>query len=752
VPLRSRSRRAVPLGALAIALLAVPSASAQSLAPQFAPPGAAAPSQTVEKSPAGVPAELDPRLAELSDPAIRAAPPAVKAERLGLPESGPGSLVQDGANVVVRVRMRSVTDQRVSDLRAAGGRILAMNSALAMATVSVAPTALEGLAKVAGVESVTPEYAPMTSQFDTSAECHGSVTSEADTQLRAAEARQTFGVTGAGVTVGLISDSFNTSGNGSTATDVGTGDLPGAANPCGRLTPVNVLGDAAGADEGRAMAQVVHDLAPDAALAFEPSGNSELQMAQNIVNLANAGADVIADDITFLDEPFFQESLISDTANQVVAAGIPYFSSAANNNFLPDTRDGSSYEAALYRSTTCPASVAAAPQQPANPSCMDYDPGPGTANLQPFVVAPGRQIRFDFQWAQPWFGVTTDYDLFLLNSSFNIITSARSDDLASQVPWEDLFHTNNTGANETVYLVINKFDAAAPDTRLKWVLLRPRGAVLSATSVLAPDVFGPSIFGHNGGEGTMSVAAVPFDNSATVEEFSSRGPVTLYFGPVRGNTAAAPLPAPRTLAKPDIAATDGALTTFFGSAAAGGFRFFGTSEAAPHAAAVAALQRQFAPSASPAAIGNAQRSTASAVGSFGPAARGGGLLNAVGAVGALAAPQPQPPAPQPIPPPTGPNIPAPKTLNSVKVDRCKQSGRGSTLKLKCRLRNSDALRSSTATIKKGRRTVATGKAKLTKSTLSVKLKRKLRKGSYTLRLALRGTGTTKRTLNVKFKI
>jgi hypothetical protein len=96
--------------------------------------------------------------------------------------------------------------------------------------------------------------------------------------------------------------------------------------------------------------------------------------------------------------------------------------------------------------------------------------------------------------------------------------------------------------------------------------------------------------------------------------------------------------------------------------------------------------------------------------------------------------------------------PAPKTLNSVKVDRCKQSGRGPTLQLKCRLRDSDALRSSTAKIKKGRRTLATGKVKLSKGSLSVKLKRKLRKGRYTLTLALRGTGGARRTLNVKFRI
>ena len=74
---------------------------------------------------------------------------------------------------------------------------------------------------------------------------------------------------------------------------------------------------------------------------------------------------------------------------------------------------------------------------------------------------------------------------------------------------------------------------------------------------------GPAIFGHNGTGAGMSVAAVPFSNSGAIEEYSSRGPVTHYFGPVIGTTPAAPLASPQVLAKPDIAATDGGATTFF---------------------------------------------------------------------------------------------------------------------------------------------------------------------------------------------
>lgn len=84
--------------------------------------------------------------------------------------------------------------------------------------------------------------------------------------------RAAFDLSGSGVKVGVISDSYNKlPGDPANTIDVPNGDLPGVANPEGHTTAVDVLQDltfGTGTDEGRAMLQIVHDIAPDADLAF----------------------------------------------------------------------------------------------------------------------------------------------------------------------------------------------------------------------------------------------------------------------------------------------------------------------------------------------------------------------------------------------------------------------------------------------------------------------------------------------------
>ena len=93
------------------------------------------------------------------------------------------------------------------------------------------------------------------------------------------------GINGRGITVGVMSDSYDMEGSITTAADdVASGDLPGPGNPHGNETPVTVLqeGDPGDTDEGRAILQIVHDVAPRARLGFATANGGEVNFANNI--------------------------------------------------------------------------------------------------------------------------------------------------------------------------------------------------------------------------------------------------------------------------------------------------------------------------------------------------------------------------------------------------------------------------------------------------------------------------------------
>jgi len=226
---------------------------------------------------------------------------------------------------------------------------------------------------------------------------------------------------------------------------------------------------------------------------------------------------------------------------------------------------------------------------------------------------------------------------------------------ALQEPVEILSWDNTSASSRLVTLAIDRCNLACGVTRaaqnpeltgttggdsgtprLKFALLE-NGEGVSSTEYPTSsggDIVGPTIFGHSGAAGAVSVGAVPFFTDAEPEPYSSHGPVTHYFGPVEGLSPASAIP-PETLAKPNLAATDGGANTFFGSCVGSVWRFFGTSAAAPHAAAVAALELDAEPSASAAEVIEAQEEEARAIPPFGADAVGSGLVDAFGAVGQI---------------------------------------------------------------------------------------------------------------------
>ena len=654
------------------------------------------PASAVARSVGGGP--LSPDLRTLARPAIAAKPPAQQAQALGLPETGPGSLIREGGRVLVEAHFEAGALARLAALRQAGARILNASGRYQSDTLSLAPGALQAVAAVPGVSAVKPVPAPMV--YGTETECEGgSVISEGVGQMKVDQAREVFPLRGKGMTVGVLSDSFDvateavTGGKIAThaAQDVASNDLPGPRGSCSdQQLPVRVLqdGPAKSADEGRAMLQIIHDVAPHASLAFATAFTGELGFAHNIELLAKpvseggAGADVIVDDVGYLEEPFFQDGPVAAAVNKVTSEGVTYVSAAGNDNLFDEAgHEIGSWEAPEFRDAgSCPSVIG-----PGEVHCMDFNPAVGVDDSFGITVEPKETLTVDLQWAEPWFGVETDIDAYLLNKGeTQILEKATRDNIEEKIPVEVLEWENKSSSSQEVQLVINRCfgplcnpkAALSSKPRLKFALLENGGGVkeVEYPTSAGGDVVGPTIFGHAGAASALSVAAIPFDSTAEPERYSSRGPVTHYFGEVAGSTASAPIPGGEVIHKPDITATDCGRTTFFAVQSSGVWRFCGTSAAAPHAAAVAALLRQGDANAKPQEIREILLNTAAPIGAFPETAVGAGLVDAASAVehlpdltaeedgpSVLVSPLEEASSPAPVPSPTPVPSPAPIT-------------------------------------------------------------------------------------------
>jgi Subtilase family len=572
-----------------------------------------------------------------------AASPSVGGQLTPL-ETGAGSPLRtaDG-RLVVDVRFSSYDASRVQGVKAAGADVVHRSPALRQVTVAVAPDDLAAVSDAPGVEYVGQELTPQVS-----ATCDTTI-SAGDTILKANQLRAT-GVDGTGVKVGVLSDSYDKAAGAAThaAGDIATDNLPGAANTCGH-TSVSAVEEpvGAGADEGRAMMQIVHDLAPGSPLDFATAFDSEPDFADNIRQLASQGAKVIVDDVTYFDEPMYQDGIVEQAVTQVRGMGVDYFSSSANNRMVKNGHEVGSYEAVNgYRPTTCPAIITG------HADCHNFGTAGAPDATFGYTPANGQTIRAILNWAEPWFGVNTDYDLYLIDQTTNtVLTTAgatvNAGGAGSQKTFEGIAGTQSTGGGETWAFVVARKSGAAPATTPRFKLLFAENGAQPFISLEREvpdagtgDVMGPTAFGHNGGADAMSVGASDVRVATNLNSYSSYGPVTTLFGPVVGTSPAAPLGPPRVLNKPDIVASDCNLTTFFAGAS---HVFCGTSAAAPHAAAVAALLRQKFPTATTTAINNAMISTASPIAGVPGSFQGGGLINALAAAGALTPPPPTTP-------------------------------------------------------------------------------------------------------------
>jgi Subtilase family len=415
----------------------------------------------------------------------------------------------------------------------------------------------------------------------------GLVDSQADVAEHGGIARHDFLVNGSGVGVGVLSDSFDTNSHASThmADDIASGDLP---------ADTTILQDIAhGSDEGRGMAQLVHDIAPGASIEFATAFTGQAGFANNIVALANDGNQVIVDDVSYFFELAYQEGPIAQAVDQVTAAGVSYFSSAGNNG-----HEG--LEEAWH-------------------SGRDYLGGQGNGGYTLMKFASGQTYLpvtlaageiFILQWDEPGataggVGSASDLDLFLTDKHGATIYAASLGANIGGDPVEG-FQING-GEGGTYYLRVGLYAGPAP-TEIKLMALGNGAPVdLDPNHTATGNFNDGTMYGHAAADGAIAVGAVRYDatpawgvNPPDSEFFTSAGPTRISFDNA-GNRLAAP--EDRGVY---ISAADGANTTFFGfNYDRDGYpNFFGTSAAAPDAAAVAALMIEAHAGLTPADIAN----------------------------------------------------------------------------------------------------------------------------------------------------
>jgi large repetitive protein len=361
------------------------------------------------------------------------------------------------------------------------------------------------------VAQMTPIYAPILKV--------GSANNQGDAAQRSNTVRTTFGVNGTGVKVGVLSDTVN-------AVDDGLEDSQDSND----LDNVQVLRDSSfGSDEGRAMLELIHDIAPGASLAFATANGGQNAFANSINLLRTNGANIMVDDIGYPDEPMYQPGVIDTAVKTFTQAGGIYLAAIGNSG-------NSGWEqAASFFDVTVPT-----PTDPNNvETFIDWDPAAATTARR-MTLTTTLDGDVSFQWDNPWNGVignaTADLDIrfFQTGTNTRVGTGGLDNNLTSNRPFE-IVRNLPAGTYDVEIQIEDIDDGAAQPSRFKFT------GEVGITTTQFTGATRAAGFGHSVGQEVISVGAVnffdapPVDNTPPIPtaDYSSTGPGTLPVRPQR---------------------------------------------------------------------------------------------------------------------------------------------------------------------------------------------------------------------------
>lgn len=413
----------------------------------------------------------------------------------------------------------------------------------------------------------------------------GKVTSMGDRVIRSDIARKLFDVDGSKIKVGIISTSFNALSG--LEADIKSGDLPGKDNPFGKTTPVTILKDIPNSstsanDEGRAVAQILHDIAPGAEIffhtIFEGEGQitsevNEQSFAASVSALLAEDVDIIVDD-TPVPASFFQDGVAAQAVQEATDKGITIISAAGNNGNI-------SYESEFRPEGTFSFGDITF-------KAHDFDAGENIDLFQNIKVTKDEtSIRLLLSWDDPIGNLSSEYEIFLLNSpelpnENNVVNASTIPSFADlDSPLKTLLYKPKK--DESLYLLIAKEDTDPNRSNIvKWVSFANGADRTTKYEYVNEDSLNRTVIGQANSPASIAVGATDVENSQDIRTYTSRGGSPIIF-----DDDGTRLSTPILRKKPEIFAPDGVETTFNLGTPFNPFN--GTSASTPHVAGLAAL-------------------------------------------------------------------------------------------------------------------------------------------------------------------